>query len=254
MFLDRSPLMMEPALMIESLHAYIANFAGYGGLRAPLWFVGMEEGGGRDVEELTRRVDTWSSRGRAPLEDLASYHRAIGLARHFEPPVPLQRTWAPLIRVLQAWRGAPVEHETLRHVQATELGAHGGPATLLELLPLPANNTQAWPYGSLAESIPALADRLQYRAAYEAERLAMVRTLIRTGAPRAVVCYGLSYLDAWTELAGTELHAIDVEGRRCYAGDGEVCPVIAVPHPVSHGTSSRCWEGLGLMLRARTVR
>ncbi len=239
--------------MIESLQAYIAHFAGYGDLRAPLWFVGMEEGGGRDVAELTRRVETWSSRGRSPLEDLASYHHAIGLSRHFEQPFPLQRTWAPLIRVLQVWRHAPMDHATLRRVQMTELGAHGGAATLLELLPLPANNTQAWPYGSLAEYIPALADRLQYRQAYEAERLTMLRALMRKGAPRAVVCYGLSYLGAWTELAGTQLQAIDVEGRKCYAGDGEVCPVIAVPHPVAHGTSSRFWEGLGLMLRARTV-
>ena len=163
--------------MINALQTYMANFAGYGDMRAPLWFVGMEEGGGRDVAELTQRVDTWAARGYQRLENLAGYHRAIGIPRSFDAPFPLQRTWGPLARVLQASRGASTDLAALRQVQATDLGAHGGGAALLELLPLPAANTTAWPYAVLATQVPALRDRATYRATYEPARVALLRAL-----------------------------------------------------------------------------
>jgi hypothetical protein len=235
--------------MIHDLQSYMTRFAGYGALRAPIWFVGLEEGGGRDVTELRTRVETWARRGSEPLEDLASYHRAIGFSRHFDPPYPLQRTWAPLVRILQAWRGAATDVATLRQVQATELGAHGGAASLLELLPLPASGVNAWPYASLASDIPALADRARYRSTYEPARITMLRGLIETGAPQVVVCYGLSYRAAWQSLAGVPLHPLPVLDRTCFAGSGATRQLIAVPHPVAHGNSSRFWEKLGEMLR-----
>ena len=239
--------------MIDALPEYIAQFAGYGDLRAPLWFVGMEEGGGRDVAELTKRVGAWVARGRRPLEDLASYHRAIGVPRYFDPPFPLQRTWGPLARALQAWRQGPTDVPTLRRVQATELGAPGGGGALLELLPLPAAGTSVWPYAALATELPALADRGRYRAAYEPPRVRMLRALIEEGAPQAVLCYGLGYRDAWTALAGGPMVALTIEGRTCYVSNTAAPLFLAVPHPVAHGSTSRFWAAVGASVRARTV-
>ena len=239
--------------MIASLDEYMAHFAGYGDLRAPLWFVGMEEGGGRDVAELAHRVGSWVARGRHRLEDLATYHRAIGLARHVDPPFPLQRTWGPLARVLQAWRAESTDVPALRRVQAADLGAHGGSGALLELMPLPATGTSAWPYASLARDIPALLDRAQYRSAYEAARVRMLRALIDEGQPRAVICYGLGDREAWTGLAGAPLHATTIDGRTCYASKTRAPLFLAVPHPVAHGSTSRFWEAVGASVRARTA-
>jgi hypothetical protein len=243
---------LDEASMIDALEAYMASFAGYGGLRAPLWFVGMEEGGGRDVEELTRRVETWDARGRQRLEDLADYHRAIGMSHHFEAPFPLQRTWGPLARVLQAALGASTDHPALRRVQTTQLGAHGGGAALLELLPLPAPDTESWPYAALATNLPALRDRAAYRTTYEPARLAMLRGLIREGGPRAVVCYGLGYRDAWTALAGAPLRPVTIAERRCYVGEGAGPMFLAVPHPVAHGGTNRFWEAVGSVVATGT--
>ncbi len=56
---------------MRSLEEFMMHFAGYGNLAAPIWFIGMEEGGGADVAELQRRVDAWRTRGSRTLEDLA---------------------------------------------------------------------------------------------------------------------------------------------------------------------------------------
>lgn len=76
----------------ELLLAFMREFAGYGNAAAPVWFVGMEEGSGQGHDELRRRLQAWTARGRQPLEHLAAYHHAIGLPRHFIAPWPLQRT------------------------------------------------------------------------------------------------------------------------------------------------------------------
>ena len=40
----------------KTLESYIHNFYGYGNPRAPYWFIGMEEGGGEDIQNIERRV------------------------------------------------------------------------------------------------------------------------------------------------------------------------------------------------------
>lgn len=231
--------------MIDALQAYMTTFAGYGDLRAPVWFIGMEEGGGRDVDELMRRVDMWAARGRRRLEDLADYHRAIGFPYHFEAPFPLQRTWGPLARVSQSARGASTELSALKRVQTTQLGAHGGQAALLELLPLPAPGTHTWPYAALAEHVPALLDRRTSRTAYEPARVAMLRALIEMGRPRAVICYGLGYRASWTALSGAPLRPVTIAERACYAGRISESMLLAVPHPVARGGTAAFWEAVG---------
>ena len=43
-------------------------FFGYGSFKAPIWLVGMEEGGGESAEEIQRRLQIWDQRGRQNLE------------------------------------------------------------------------------------------------------------------------------------------------------------------------------------------
>lgn len=148
-----------------ALNDFMRDFAGYGHRSAPLWFVGMEEGGGRDIAELQRRVATWDARGRRPLENLAEFHHAIGEARYFSVPFPLQPTWAALGRILQSWRGALADIPSLQRVQATSLGSEDDLASLVELLPLPSPTVHSWPYAALAEEHPCLVDRKRYQSA-----------------------------------------------------------------------------------------
>ena len=42
--------MLEPNV----LEAYISNYYGYGNWQSDIWFVGMEEGGGKSLEEVQK--------------------------------------------------------------------------------------------------------------------------------------------------------------------------------------------------------
>lgn len=233
----------------DALDAYIASFAGYGNAQAPVWFVGMEEGSGRGLDELARRVHVWSNRGRQTLEDLPSYHHAIGMPRHFQAPWPLQRTWTPLIRLLLAWRGITVSHAELRRVQATELGTFRGDSTLVELLPLPASSLAHWPYAELGTNHPSLKDRSTYHSTYMPLRIGFLNALISQCGARAVVCYGLGYLEAWKTLSGVEPEQRIDGGQRWLWGQIGERQFAFVPHPVARGIPTVFWSRLGEELR-----
>lgn len=234
---------------MQNLDDFMARFAGYGNKSAPLWFVGLEEGGGRTVEELATRVDAWSARGGHALEDLANYHRAIGQATYFDPPYPLQRTWTPLCRVRQSWLDQPTDVAALKDVQARELGRCGGQTNLVELMPLPATSLGHWPYASLAAEHPALRDRDTYRHTYTSLREVLLRDLIHAGRSRAVVFYG-QRPESWKTIAGRPLREIVVGDRKCYATASDQRYFIAVPHPMARGLTSAFWMAVGSHLRA----
>lgn len=99
--------------------------------------------------------------------------------------------------------------------------------------------------------MPALADRTQYRTAYEPARIAMLRAMIHAAAPRAVVCHGMGYRAAWTELAGAPLMPVSIDARPCFVSETTVSVFVVVPHPTAHGSTSRFWEALVARLRAR---
>jgi hypothetical protein len=212
----------------------------------------MEEGGGREIAELERRLQAWDVRGRKRLEDLASFHVAIDLPHHFAAPFPLQRTWSPLCRTLLAWRGEAIDPKRLRQVQCTELGAGDGAGALLELLPLPARGTSAWPYASLHVRRADLSSRERYTDAVTPLRIAMLRALIEQGRPRVVVFYGRANLAAWASIAGSELRPYEINGRRCFVSERTISYGIAVPHPVARGMTSAFWQALGMHLREVT--
>lgn len=87
------------------IQEFIYGFYGYGTYSEPFWFVGMEEGGSGALEDVQQRLTAWDARGRHELEDVASYHRAIGITRFWDEPVRLQSTWSGLIRVLLTAKG-----------------------------------------------------------------------------------------------------------------------------------------------------
>jgi hypothetical protein len=237
---------------MNALDDFIRDFAGYGHLGAPLWFVGMEEGGGRGVPELQRRVEAWAKRGRRNLRDLAEYHHAIGEAKYFRAPYPLQRTWAWLAGILQAWRGEPTDTPSLQLVQTTLLGSKDGVASLVELLPLPSPNLQSWPYAALAAEHPSLVDRRGYVSAYLSARIDMLRNLVREAQPRVVVFDGLAYLKHWLAISGQALSPMQIGAQACYVGQNDRSYFMAVPHPAARGMTNHFWEGVGTHLREIT--
>ena len=81
-------------LTAETLDKYVSLFFGYGRWTAPIWFVGIEEAGGRDELEIERRISLWNARGRKELEDAPSFYPETGNDRWHGGTAILQPTWA----------------------------------------------------------------------------------------------------------------------------------------------------------------
>lgn len=178
-----------PILDETLLTAFMDRFYGYGNLKAPMWFVGIEEGGGKTIEEVGRRIRVRDERRRreqreTEVEDLQDFHEEAEI-----PIDMLQPTWsAPMMAVLTA-TDRPTDHRSLLEYQKTELGSSDGETCLLEVLPLPKPGKNDWPYGAWS-SLPSLATKRIYDHTYKKGRVDRIRLMIKRYEPTIVVFYG----------------------------------------------------------------
>jgi hypothetical protein len=167
----------------------LLRFIGYGRLEAPIWFIGMEEGGGGEANLRTRLTFD-------PVMDLARAQRMLGYGAYFDlPPPKIQPTWRALIQITLGVMGRPTEAEAVAGYQVRELGRAHGDTLLTELMPLPAPTTRHWPYQALFAD-PRFASRDRYLNTIKPHRIQLLRDLIANHKPRLVICYGKSY---WTD-------------------------------------------------------
>ena len=91
----------------DLLTAFCEQFYGYGDLSAPVWFIGMEEGGGATHQEVIHRLSAWHELGRPPTAEVHDFHARIDLGNHFDlnGPVESQSTWRQLIRTMLVGTG-----------------------------------------------------------------------------------------------------------------------------------------------------
>lgn len=227
--------MLDPATIDRFAH----GFFGYGNLQAPFWFIGMEEGGLRHLDEFERRVEVWVELGRTPLVDLFEFSRELGPTPWFEPNAPLQRTWRALIRAVLIATDANTSMDAQRWYQANRLGRSDGETALLELMPFPSATTREWPYANLG--IESCATRDNYGRAMSEPRLASIINLVQTHQPRAVVCYGNA--NFWQKRLSLQLS----ETGLSTGTTGETL-VIAAPHPTAPGSTNDRWDRIGGLL------
>ncbi|MBF6569142.1 MAG: hypothetical protein IVW54_09730 [Candidatus Binataceae bacterium] len=71
---------METSFNDQLIEDFDANFFGYGRTDAPVWFIGMGEGGGGSIDEINRRFIAWQHRGRRPLKTCANIIRKSELS------------------------------------------------------------------------------------------------------------------------------------------------------------------------------
>ena len=90
-----------------TLTDFCATFAGYGHWRAPVWFVGIEEGGGRTESAVANHLGAWHNRGRKDLESAPEFFLASGKDAWHGDNAMAQTTWTQLIRMLLIAQGKP---------------------------------------------------------------------------------------------------------------------------------------------------
>lgn len=229
----------------QILAAFTESFYGYGNYQAQFWFIGMEEGGGETVADISQRLKIWNERGCNELEDLAEFHNAVGIAHLFNEHPELQPTWKQLIRIVLTATEQGTDTESIRTYQKNILGRIDGDTCLLELLPLPSPNTRTWLYGNNS-SVPYLADRKIYRKHLINLRIAHLKTRLSFYKPKVVIFYGRTYQKYWREIAGIEIREKFSDNIE-YGINGKTLFIITF-HPADRRTSNEYFNQVGRLI------
>lgn len=188
----------------EKLETYIHNFYGYGNWNSDFWFIGMEEGGGDEFEEVKKRLDSWHN-SLTDLIDNRVHHQRIGITKFFDKGT-LQSTWAKLIRLKLSMQGelsgnANDDRNKIRGIQKNSWGQPKSDNALLDLFPLPSPGIKPWKYGEEEwTDIDYLQNRETYRKKLTEIRTRYIRDKINTHQPKVVVFYSTSYMNYWNEI------------------------------------------------------
>jgi hypothetical protein len=228
----------------ELLLEYMRRFVGFGTPDAPLWFIGLEQGGGETLDELHRRLTAWQDVGAPVFADFPEYCRQIGESRWHGPAARIQPTLGRIIRIVLASRGIEATPERIRRYQAEAFATAGGETMIGELMPLPSRTVSDWIYG--ATGIPSLSTRTEYVRRFQPQRVALLREAINVAKPRAVIFLGITALETWKLVAGLELVA---GAGGALWGNSTHSRFVVSRHPTAFGARNSDFEAIGHALR-----
>ncbi|HMA37961.1 MAG TPA: hypothetical protein VKY74_26160 [Chloroflexia bacterium] len=162
--------------------------------------------------------------------------------------IPLQPTWARLIRVVLSAEGPAPSTEQVRAYQKDRLGRQGGLDCLLELLPLPSPGVGRWLFYPEYSRLPYLRNRKTYTQQVAPARIAHLRARIAEHRPGVVIFYGAGYEHWWRQIAGVDFQPSAV-AKVAIAGNGPTRFVI-MQHPTAHGLPNSYFDAVGQLIAA----
>jgi len=230
----------------ELLQSFITTFYGSGDYAGDYWFVGMEEGGGNDLPQVSARLNAWKDLGGNELVDIFDFHNKIAYPEYFRDPVKLQWTWMQQARIVLTLKGQPATTGLVKAYQRDTIGRKGSETCLLELFPLPSPSTSDWLYAQWSE-LPFLRNRVSYRDYCAPWRCGHIRSQIRVHHPKIVVFFGLKYCQYWQDIAGGSLIFTEHNGYFYSKSKGPV--FLIAKHPAARGVANLYFESIGLLLK-----
>ena len=228
------------------LQDFMTTFYGSGNYSGDYWFVGMEEGGGNDLLQVTNRLNAWIELGKTELVDINQFHVKINHPQYFRDPVKLQRTWMQQTRIVLASKGLASPTPDVRTYQRDIIGRKTKETCLLELLPLPSPSTKVWNY-ALWSGLPFLKDRSAYRDYCLPWRTEHIRSRINEFKPKVVVFMGQGYSQYWQAIAGQNLSFADKGGF--WAASSERTTYVITKLPAAQGVTNAYFATIGKYLR-----
>jgi hypothetical protein len=215
----------------ELITASCDRFFGYGAVTAPVWFIGKQEGGGKNWDECRRRLDVWHKRGRRDIEDVVGYHRAFGEDCWFADPPKIQSTWRELIRLRLAMANEPISPDSIGHYQVHRLAGWNGENCLLELLPLASGDPNDSKIYEANSNLDWLKKRKALMTEYGRKRALRLRTMIDEHRPQVVILYSLSdeFQPLWRLISGFDFAETELP-YTTYAARDRISYLI-IPHP-----------------------
>jgi hypothetical protein len=225
------------------------RFFGYGRLKADYWFIGLEEGGGEDVDELCRRLNAWKKMRMKRVVDRVKFHKLIDSKFGQRKPQRIQATWGKAIRLFLATKQeSAVTRNRVRKFQYEEFGRSHGDTLMLDLMPLPNRNLGKLKYGPI-DGMPELQHRKDYEDIWRSHRTSELKRLVANYNPKCVVFLSQARKQAniWHEIAGTDVDMVNSTISR-----HRDTSFVVVPHP-RHGTNA-LFEEVGQRLSKSRAR
>lgn len=181
------------------LYEFIFNFFGYGNLKGKYWFVGIEESGGKTIDDITERVYLWH-KNKSITEDLYEYHKNLISDRSaFNDflgvnATKIQPMWEQLVRIVLSYESnKTINDSSILNYQKNNFCRANNETCLLELLPLPDSRNSEWIYKNydfcLDNKDIYVENIMQYR-------IQRIKELIHAKKPLFVVLYIMSYFNS----------------------------------------------------------
>ncbi len=187
-------------LSSQLLTEYQDKFFGFGNWQAKIWFIGIEEAGGRKELDVQQRLAAWHQSGKLDLADAPSFYPQSGNDLWHGPEAKLQETWKQLIRLLLVARGRIDSDQAILDYQRSNWGRADGRECLVELLPLPSPSSTAWNYHRWSD-LPWLETRLDYQNYMVLNRAHFLQQKIDLHKPPVVVFYASTWHRLWGLIA-----------------------------------------------------
>lgn len=230
----------------ELLEKRIETFYGYGNYQGKYWFIGMEEAGGEDFEDVNCRINIWEKRKHQEIDDLAECEQARGW---WDDRIGM--TWKGLIRITLSANGQDnINAEDVRKYQVEELGRKDKETCLLELFPLPSPSIDDWIYAKYSQ-LTFLSDRETYRNYCVDKRINHITQGIKKHQPKVVVFYGMKYDYYWRKIANIEFTRKDSKNHYFLIGENNQTVFVMVKHSVAFGVTSQYFHDIGKSIAAK---
>lgn len=230
----------------ELLKERVDTFYGYGNYEGHYWFIGMEERG-EDFQDIEKRINIWSNRGKCEIDDVAEYH--IDMETWDEKRQP---TWDKLIRIVLSAKGTGnINIQNVRKYQINELARKDKETCLLELLPLPSPSLEHWIYGEYSK-LTFLSNRDTYENYCLEKRINHISHRIKEHQPKAVVFYGIGYKYYWRKITEkiTDIEFSPTSEDFLICQNNQTVFVIA-KHPVARGLTNEYFHNIGRSIAAK---
>ncbi|MEH1766977.1 hypothetical protein [Nostoc sp.] len=231
----------------EFLEKRVDTFYGYGNYKGNYWFIGMGEAGGEDFQDIEKRINIWSNRGKCEIDDVAEYHIDMGTWDE-----NIQPTWNKLIRILLSAKGTVNIHiEDVLKYQINELARKDKETCLLELLPLPSPSLKHWIYGEHSQ-LTFLSNKDTYKKYCLEKRINHISQRIKEHQPKAVVFYGIGFKDYWRRITEkiTDIEFSPTSEGFLICQNTQTVFVIA-KHPVAFGVTKQYFHDIGRAIAAK---
>lgn len=237
------------------LNEFMRGFFGYGNLNAPYWFIGKEEGGGKDLEENFRRIHTWKTLGKTITVDMIDYHFKLGFTA--EQLNNIQSTWTKLTQALIAMEGKEGTKEERRFYQRHKLGRLDGDNCCLELMPMASRSTGKWLWESIFKDYYQINDRKEYMNVIAPMRIVRLQELIGRYKPKLVVLYSsqADYIRYWEKITNIEnwqwIQVTKVMKYGWYKHENQL--FVIVTHPTTPGITNKDYPVVGAFIRDNKI-